>query len=119
MTTNGPTDDNSTTATPQPTRQRVTRYEVSLLPEDHPYAGYYSLTVEYRGTGRWAVCRHGYCLDIDGHLEYEGIVSNRTDGWLDAHQFPLHEALALAHRFAPDINVGGVTARQAYGDGTS
>ena len=95
-------------------REKVTAYEVSILPEDHIDAGHFTIRVEYRGRGLWAVLRHGFCWGTDGEWDYESSPSNREDEWLATHRFPLERALELAREQAPRMSVNGTTAEQAY-----
>jgi len=88
---------------------RVTRYEVSCLPEDDPERFAWTLTVEYRGRDLWAVCRMGQCLGTDGQWDYEPRPSGREDDWLKTHCFDLDTALRLAEKAAPHIVVSGLT----------
>jgi hypothetical protein len=88
---------------------RVTRYEVSCLPPDNTNARYFTITVEWRGGDRWAVCRLGECLGIGGDWDYESMPSNRTDSWLAAHRFDLETALRFAKVHAPRLTANGRT----------
>lgn len=91
-----------------------TRYEVSVLPFDDINRSSFTITVEARGEGRWAVCRHRQCLDIDGAWSWEALPSNRHDEWLATHRFDLDTALKLAREAAPHLRVNGHTALDAY-----
>lgn len=97
---------------PEPT-VRPTRYEVTAVPEGHADGHLWALTVEYRGRDRWAVVRHGQCLDANGAWDYESIPSERTDEWLATHRFDLDTALRLAREAAPLITVNGITVPDA------
>ncbi|RCH70507.1 hypothetical protein DT019_03180 [Streptomyces sp. SDr-06] len=98
---------------PEPIVQ-ATRYEVSLLPEDNINRRHFTITVEWRGDDRWAVCRFHECLGKDGAWEYEPRPSERDDDWVEAHRFGLDSALALAKQAAPDLVVNGHTAADAW-----
>lgn len=98
---------------PDPSAQ-ATRYEVSILPEDDINRPVFTIDVEYRGEGRWAVVRHGSCLGTDGIWEFGVKEYDRGDAWLDAHRFDLETALALAKKAAPHLTVNGHTAVDAY-----
>lgn len=109
---------------------RVTRYEVSCLPEGHDDADVFTIKVEYRGAGRWAVTRNGAHYDADGGRswgprwpkdgpEREAVTAaefaeeNRVrDDWLAAHRFDRETALEIATRVAPKITVNGWTVDQ-------
>jgi hypothetical protein len=108
----------------QPTR-RATRYEVCCLPEDHYIADSFTVTVEYRGAGRWAVTNRGRYLDADGQWSYpygwdrEPVTAEEIDAydrgeaeWKAAHRFDEETALRLADEAAPKVTVAGLTAAQ-------
>jgi hypothetical protein len=97
----------------------VTRYEVSLLPESNVNRHHYTITVEHRGDGRWAVLDSRWCLGKDGEWDFEVLPSERTDEWLAEHRFDLDTALAMAKRQAPLIVVNGITVQQALERGAA
>ncbi len=105
-------------AIPEPT-VRVTRYEVSCLPQDNINADLFTLTVEERSPGRWAVLRSGFCYDVDGNREYESIPSGRADEFKARFRFDLDVALAIAKKIAPMIKVNRYTVADALGRGAS
>jgi len=88
---------------------RPTQYTVTCLPEDELDASSWSVTVEWRGRGLWAVKHYSSCLSRSGEWDYEMRPSEREDEWLAEHRFPLAEALELAKRAAPEIVVNGFT----------
>jgi hypothetical protein len=88
-----------------------TVYTVTLFPDDPMWSSVYELTVAHRDRGRWAVCRMGQCLSIDGQWHVEPSPSNRDDDWLASHRFDLDTALSMAREAAPNIRVNGRTAR--------
>lgn len=90
-------------------RTQVTQWTVSALPEDDPEAARWSITVEYRGDGKWAVRRFPETLNVDGEWEYEQSPSNRDDGYLTRNRHDLDTALRLAQAAAPTIEVNGLT----------
>lgn len=90
-----------------------TRYTVNCLFEDGIDSHVFEITVEYRGGGRWAVLRHGWCLTADGTWDYEMRPSERDDDWLATHRFDLDTALALAKEAAPKVTVNGITVTEA------
>lgn len=96
---------------------RVTRYDVSCLPHDHIDAPYFTLQVEYRGDGRWAVTRHGYCYNAAGEPDYEPIPSSREDEWLTEFRMSLGDALNVARRVAPTLTINGRTVADVMTDG--
>lgn len=100
--------------TDPPVLVEITRYEVSVLPHDDVNRPSFTITVEARGAGRWAVCRHRQCLDANGMWSWESVPSERTDEWLAAHRFDLDTALRLARKKAPHLVTNGHTAVDAY-----
>lgn len=92
----------------------ATRYEVSLLPEGDDARRHFTITVEYRGDGRWAVCRYPECLGADGTWDWEPRPSERDEDWLDTHRFDLDTALRLAKEAAPTVIVNGHSATNAW-----
>lgn len=86
----------------------VSAYTVSLLPDDHPDRHVWSLTVEYRGRGLWAVKSLSRCLNRRGKLDLEPIPSSRTDRWLKAHRFTEQEALDIAKRHVGKLVFNGM-----------
>jgi hypothetical protein len=95
---------------------RVTRYEVSCIPEDHETRHSLTIAVEYRGRGKWAVLNALYCLSASGEWDYEMRPSEREDEWLAAHRFNLEAALEMAEREAPLMRVNGWTVPQILAD---
>lgn len=95
---------------------RVTRYEVSCLPEGDINADPYTLTVEYRGRGLWAVMDGPFAYNADCVKDYEPRSSSREDDWLATHRFDLDTALALAKRTAPLMTCNGHTVADALRD---
>jgi hypothetical protein len=91
----------------------VTCYEVSCVPEGHPDRSLWSLTVEVRSPGRWAVLSRGFCYDADGEREYESIPSERADEFRARFRHSLDDALALAKRIAPTMRVNRFTVADA------
>ena len=94
------------------TRQRVTKYTVSYLPEDYTGESYlWDLTVEYRGNDRWAV-QHGesQSLGRDGLFDWDP--SEKPDAWLRDHRFSEQEALELAHKAVMAVKINGRTAEE-------
>jgi len=93
---------------------RATTYEVSCLPPDNINAFSYTIRVEWRVEGRWAVLRNGHqSLSVDGAWDYEHIPSERRDEWLETHRFDLDTALQLAQEQAPLLRCNGYTVADA------
>lgn len=88
------------------------------IPEGHELRRHFSVAVERRGPGSWAVTdRFGECYGRNGRWTWESLPSSRTEEFIAAHRFPLDEALELAReavekiRFGPSD--GGMDAAQA------
>jgi hypothetical protein len=93
------------------TRQRVTKYAVSLLPDGYTFESYlWDVIVEYRGQDRWSVKFGGQVLSRSGAWAYDRRTT--SERWLAAHRFEEHEALAFAHKVALTIKVNGRTSEQ-------
>ena len=107
---------------------RATEYAVSCLPEGHPDGTLFTITVEYRGNGRWAVKRAGAFYDADGNRswgsQWEDGREPVTDAemaayeaahqeWLDRHRFDEKTALELAQRLASGIDYRGYALAKA------
>lgn len=111
-----------------PAAVQATAYLVSCLPEGDEQR-HFSVTVEYRGDGRWGVFRHAHCcLGADGEWSYGYSWGDRhgpatdaewdaynagRDAWIDAHRFDLDTALDLARAAAPLLTVNGHTVSDA------
>lgn len=103
--------------TPEPV-VRVTRYEVSCLPEDHELRHAMTVNVEYRGRDRYAVLnRLGDALGVDGEWDWEPRPSERNDDWVATHRFDLDTALKLAKAAASKLTVRGRTAADFLAEG--
>jgi hypothetical protein len=110
---------------------RAVRYQVSCLPETHEDASMFTVVVEYRGDGLWAVTRSGAYYDADGNRSW-GVVwedgrepvtddemtsyAQAREGWLARYRFDEQSALDLAKRLAPAIAYRGYTVADALGD---
>jgi hypothetical protein len=95
---------------------RVTRYEVTALPDDVVNnRGGFVLTVEYRGNGRWGIYEGGRCWNRrTGEWDHERLPSGRADAWLREHRFArVMDALETAKTLAPTLTVNGWTVEQA------
>lgn len=70
----------------------------------------FTLAVEQRAPGRFAVTRNGRCLRNDGRQwEYESLPSSRPEQFLALYRMPLGEALELARQNVDLIKVNGRT----------
>ncbi|MBY8341985.1 hypothetical protein LXH13_06280 [Streptomyces spinosirectus] len=101
------------TEQPEPIVQ-ITRYEVSVLPENDINRSVFTIYVENRGDDRWAVVRRRECMNAKGEWSYELRPSERDDEWLADHRFNRVTALELAKWAAPRIVANGHTAVDAY-----
>jgi hypothetical protein len=94
---------------------RVTKYEVTPVEwTEHDYltglASCFTLTVEARGLGKWAVVRSGQCLRHDGRRwAYESMPSSRTERFKRAYRMSEKDALALAEKHVHKMTVYGKT----------
>lgn len=96
------------TAIPDP-EVRVTAYQVSCLPIDHPSRPYLTITVRWRGGENWSVHDQFSCLSSTGKWDVEPRNSARADRWERQHWFPLDTALALARKHAPLMSANGLS----------
>jgi hypothetical protein len=97
--------------------EQVTRYAVSVFPDGHELRRHFTITVEYRGAGRWAVLYEGSVIGLGADGTWapsEPLPSSRTDEWLARYRFASAEdALVVARHWAPLIRCNGRTAEQA------
>jgi hypothetical protein len=98
-------------------RVRVTRYEVTALPDDivNNRSGFV-LTVEWRGrVGGWAIMRKGNCWNrVKRQWDFQGLPSGLAEDWLRDHRFQrVMDALEEAKLLAPLLTVNGWTVEQA------
>lgn len=96
---------------------RPVAYEVCALPEHYRAWRHFMIRVEYRGCGKWAVCRGGACYDRDGQQEHEGLPTSRPEDYLARFRFPRQEALEIAARIAPTVTINGHTVDEALANG--
>lgn len=93
---------------------QITRYEVSVLPENDINRPVFTINVEHRGGDRWAVVRHKQCMNAKGEWSWERVPSEREDEWLAEYRFDRMTALELAQWAAPRIVVNSRTATDVY-----
>jgi hypothetical protein len=93
------------------TKPKVTEYSFCELPEGID-STVFTVRVQYAGRGLWAVRWLSECLSADGNWDYEPNPSSRDDEWLNAHRWCLRDALTMAGRALPKLEVNGRTARQ-------
>jgi hypothetical protein len=95
----------------------ATRYVVSALPEGHEDRWTFSVQVEYRGRGLYAVRLRLRFVDAEGVWDYEpDSDSDGYDDWLKRHTFSLGAALAHARRLAPGLTYRGRSAADALAE---
>lgn len=126
-----PTDRTTTPRSPVPKPVvKAVKYTVNCLPEEDEERHSFTLTVEYRGKGRWGVFRNEHCcLGADGQwswgyaweggdrepatdAEWDSYHAGR-ETWLAAHRFDEETAKALAQQHAPLVTVNGFTVADA------
>jgi hypothetical protein len=93
----------------------VSAYTVGLLHDDDPAKCLFTITVQERRDGTWAVM-NGEVTYLDDDLNWSDGMGH-GDGWDDwavRHLFDLDTALGLAQKAAPAVTVNGVTALQAW-----
>ncbi|MFJ7963179.1 hypothetical protein [Streptomyces sp. NPDC096324] len=117
----------SPAAIPEPTIQ-PTRYVISCLPEDHDERFLFTVQVDYRGDGKWAVASRSRLLGYDGQwsfgfdwrdgaepsTEAECDEFEKQHGeWIAAHRFDEATALELAKQAAKSLSYRGHTVADA------
>ena len=71
----------------------------------------FTVKVQYRSDGRWAVTNAGRCWGPDG-WDYEPSPSNRSRTYLKTHRFHLDRAVAMARVLPDHLSVNGRTWSQ-------
>lgn len=71
----------------------------------------FTVKVQYRSDGRWAVTNAGRCWGPDG-WEYEPSPSNRSRTYLATHRFSLERAVGMARTLPDHLSVNGRTWSQ-------
>lgn len=110
---------------PEPTVKPV-KYWVSCLPEDHPDAYLFTLCVEYRGEGRWAVVSGARYYAANGDVSFghgwdrEPVTDEEIDAynrsheeWLAVYRHDEATALRIAREQAPLMRYRTYTVRDA------
>jgi len=88
----------------------ATQYTITPAALRDTYDGsVWSVTVEYRGKGKWAVLNVGRTLTVDGDWEEEPRPSSREDNYLARCRFELEDALRLAQEVLPTVRWNGMT----------
>jgi hypothetical protein len=96
---------------PEPTVLPTT-YVVSCLPEGHDDRFTYTVRVQYRGDGRYAVRFGLRFYSTDGTWEYEPDFDEDSAAealWLKAHRFDHDTALRLARELASTLTYRGLS----------
>lgn len=88
--------------------EKSTRFTVSILPEDDQWRRHYEINVTRRAPGAWIVEHSGYWANAAG--EWVPISSDTADG----RTMTRSDALELAHRLAPTLEVNNRTAADVY-----
>lgn len=99
-------------ATVEPTRYDV--YPTEYDPENVDHLAnvrHWTLTLERRAPGKWAVCRSGECMNRRGGWTWESLPSSRTDRFKRAYRFSLDEATKLAVKHVDRLTMSGMTWR--------
>jgi hypothetical protein len=110
---------------PDPTVKPV-KYRVSCVPEDGPDADLFTLCVEYREAGRWAVTNGSRHYAADGTISFgfgwdrEPVTDAEIDAferghqaWLAVHRFDEDTALRIAREQAPLMRYRDYTVQDA------
>jgi len=111
---------------PEPFVQ-TTRIVVSCLPEDHDDRWTFTIQVEYRGNGLYAVRRNLRFADANGTWEYEPpsledgseADARAEEAWREAHRFDHDTALRLARGLAPTLTYRGRSVADVLTEETS
>lgn len=123
-----PTEPETATEAPEGrvgARTLPTAYVVSCLPEGHDERLTYTITVQYRGEGLYAIVRNALKFwGTDGTWQYEPnwdddggeAEAQAEEKWLAAHRFGHDEALRLAREIAPTLTYRGRTVADALAE---
>lgn len=84
--------------------RHVTRHTVTIMPEGFPHRGHWELSVEQAGAGYWVVKHMSEIVNPAG--EWTHLIG----GIPDDYRLDEKEAVDLAERIAPTLEVGGTTA---------
>jgi hypothetical protein len=118
------------TAIPEPTVQTC-RYLISCLPEGHPERFLFTVQVEYRGDGKWAVTNRTRLLGYDGQWSFgfhwrdggEPSTDDECDEyekqhgeWIAAHRFDEATAPELAKQAAKTLKYRDYDVAAALAD---
>lgn len=87
----------------------VTEYKVSCLPADDVNARWYTLKVVRQRDGRWSIKDGPFIYDVNGDTEFESASALYDEKWKSTRLFDETTALELAKRFAPLMELNGVT----------
>lgn len=102
-----------------------TTYVVSCLPEGHDARLAYTINVQYRGEGLYAIVRNALRFwGTDGTWQYKPnwdedggeAEAQAEEKWLAAHRFGHDEALRLARELAPTLTYRGLTVADALAE---
>jgi hypothetical protein len=99
-----------------------TGYRVSCLPEEHDDRWTFTVQVQHRGYGRYAVVHGLHQYGTDGQWSREpswaedGSDEDAENAWLDAHHFDHDTALRLARELARTLTYRGRSVADVLGD---
>ncbi len=99
-----------------PVLETIGRIDFSCIPDGHQARPSFTVSVEHRGLGRYAVVNRGACADAAGVFSYESMPSHRADEWVAEHRFDLATARTLAARLAGEVVSMGRTAADVLRD---
>jgi hypothetical protein len=92
----------------------ATTYEVTGYPFHDENRYLFTIRVERRAEGSWAVMRRSDCWNRRTKAwDYEPLSSSRTAAFKRTHRFPLDQALAIARELALKLTVNGWTLEAA------
>jgi hypothetical protein len=87
----------------------------SLLPLDHDDRFTYTVNVEYRGNGNYAITRLGRCLNVNGEWELDSTSHIKSDevlkAYITTHRFNYWEACVKARKLCRDLVVNKIPVK--------
>jgi hypothetical protein len=97
----------------------ASRYLVSCLPEGHEERFLFTIQVDYRGNGLWAVINRTRLLGKDGTWSFGADLDNTDDlhkaqeEWIADHRFDHDTAIRLAKQAAKNLSYRNYTVAEA------
>lgn len=96
---------------------RLVEVHVCYLPPDNPNYRYFALKVRRYRDGWFGIYSGVHLHNRNGDWDYERTPADATEDelrqWREDHFFDYQEAVQRAALLAPDVEVGGLTARDA------